>query len=243
MSFTRYAVYYTPPPGALAEFGAKWLGWDIWAGRAVAHPHIPGLPNPIANITAKPHRYGFHATLRPPFRLAPDTTEDDLHAALSTLCAQTEPVLLQALELRRIESFLALVPMGETQPLYDLAARLVQGLDRFRAPPDKAELARRRATGLTPRQEAQLVKWGYPYVMEEFRFHMTLTGPLGAAELDVLRPTLAPMFSRLVPAALRLSDVTLVGEDPSGRFHALHRCALTGHASPCQAEAAQPLKA
>jgi len=243
MSFTRYAVYYTPPPGALAEFGASWLGWDIWAGRPVAHPRVCALPNPVARITETPRRYGFHATLKPPFRLAPGATEDTLYAALSALCSETEPVLLQGLELRQIGSFLALVPMGDTEPLNRLAANIVRGIDRYRAPLDEAELARRRATGLTPRQEAQLVKWGYPYVMEEFRFHMTLTGPLGAAELDVLRPTLAPMLLRLLPAALRISDATLVGEDASGKFHALHRCALTGHPSPCPAATVQHLKA
>ena len=39
-------------------------------------------------------------------------------------------------------------------------------------------------SGLTDRQEALLTQWGYPYVMEEFRFHITLTGALDPAHLD-----------------------------------------------------------
>ena len=40
MKLNRFAVYYTPHRGALAEFGAAWLGWDIASGKSVAHPQL-----------------------------------------------------------------------------------------------------------------------------------------------------------------------------------------------------------
>lgn len=240
MSFKRYAVYYTPPCGALADFGAKWLGWDIWAGRAVPHPTVAGLPKPAASITARPRRYGFHATLKPPFRLAAGFTEACLQDAMHTMCAKIAPVAIQAMELRQIGSFLALTPVGDTGPVDQLAAAMVRGLDRFRARPDEAELEQRRRAGLDPQQEALLQQWGYPYVLDAFRFHMTLSGPMGRTELAALRPALAPILLRLLPGSLRISDVTLVGEDPSGRFHGLHRYALSGKASPCPNAAKPP---
>jgi len=41
-----------------------------------------------------------------------------------------------------------------------------------------AELPCRRQAVLSPAQDALLVRWGYPYVMEYFRFHCSLTGSL-----------------------------------------------------------------
>ena len=57
-----------------------------------------------------------------------------------------------------------------------------------RAPPDEAELARRRQAKLSPRQEANLARWGYPYVFEEWRFHVTLTRRLSPEEREVVLP-------------------------------------------------------
>lgn len=67
MQFRRYGLYYTPRPGALAEFGAAWLGWDPVAGQSMAHPAIDGLPRDISEITASPRKYGLHGTIKPPF--------------------------------------------------------------------------------------------------------------------------------------------------------------------------------
>ncbi len=228
MSFARYAIYYTPPPGAFAEFGAAWLGWDIAAGQARAHPAVRGLPLSLAEITEAPRRYGFHATLKPPFRLAGGLDEDQLFHALAALAAQLSPVTLDGLAIAEIDGFLALVPAGDETAVRQLAAMLVEQLDRFRAPPAGDELDRHRAGGLTPRQETMLQRWGYPFVMNQFRFHMTLTGRLGEPEREAVRHVLTPRVPQLLPSTLRIAEVTLAGEDPQGRFHALHRVALSG---------------
>ena len=225
--FNRYAVYYTPEPGsALAEFGAAWLGWDSAAGASVAHPGVAGLD--VAAITATPRKYGFHGTIKPPFRLAPDFTAQSLQTALAALCATAAPVALTGLRLARLGRFLALVPDGDTGPLATLVARAVQELDPFRAPATEDELVKRRAARLSPAQDALLVRWGYPYVLDEFRFHLTLTGRLEADVAGATEAALAPMLAQLPLQPYRITGLTLLGEDEIGWFHQITRYALTG---------------
>jgi putative phosphonate metabolism protein len=228
MKFTRYAVYFTPLQGPLAAFGAAWLGWDSASGQRMAHPQIEGLPMQVAAITATPRKYGLHATIKPPFRLAEGRTAHDLATALSDLTKRLAPVSLDALDLRRIGGFLALVPQGDTPALNALAAEVVRGLDPLRAPPGAADLARRRASGLTPRQNDLLQHWGYPYVMEEFRFHITLSGKMEAQDLDAVESALAPRLAPLLPRPFPIGHLTLSGEDKDGMFHDIHRYTLAG---------------
>jgi putative phosphonate metabolism protein len=223
MSFTRYAVYYVPPDGALAEFGAAWLGWDVAAGRPASGPDLPGL----GDVTMTPRKYGFHATLKPPFRLRDGVDADALGGAVSDMARSCAPARCAGLELARLGRFLALVPQGDASGLARVAATCVEALDRFRAPPEEAELDRRRKAGLSARQEALLTRWGYPYVMEEFRFHMTLTGRLPVDDIphwtETLRAHLPPL-----PDPFVLDQVALVGEREDGRFELIHRYALAG---------------
>ena len=148
--FMRYAIYYTPPPGPLAEFGAAWTGWDPRAGRRRLHPAVRGLPLPIARITEAPRKYGFHATLKPPFALKAGFDISELHIATEALAASLAPVLLDGLTLARLDGFLALVPKGDTTPIALLAARIVEALDGFRAAPTEADLARRQYDAVDP---------------------------------------------------------------------------------------------
>lgn len=228
MDYTRYAIYFTPAPGPLADFGAAWLGWDIATGTPHAHPDLPDLPLPVEKITRTPRKYGFHATIKPPFRLAPGTQAAALSDALSTLCESVAPVTLDGLRLSQIGRFLALVPEGETDALSALAARVVRDLDPFRAAPTDEELARRRARPLTERQDTMLRDWGYPYVMEEFRFHMTLSGALPPDALEPTFQALSPMVAKVVAHPTRIDRLSLVGEREDGRFETIRDVVLTG---------------
>lgn len=225
-TFKRYAIYYAPSPGALAEFGAAWLGWNLETGTACQHPDMPGLD--VESLTRTPRKYGLHGTVKPPFFLAEGTDFKELSDATQALCADQPRVRLDGLALTRIGGFLALTPLGETAALGGLAAAVVAGLDRFRAPASEAELARRRQARLTDRQEALLTRWGYPYVMEEFRFHITLTGRVPKEEIQALTGRLEPVFTPLLPAPFVISDLCLVGEDGDGKFHLIRRLPLLG---------------
>lgn len=176
----RFSLYYAPQAGsALEAFGAQWLGRDVTSGVAVAQPAIRGLSTEDqASLTAGPRRYGLHGTLKPPFFLAQGQTARGLEQAIETFCQARQNFEIAGFSLRWLGRFLALVPSAPCPALAELAADCVRVFDPFRAPPSDSELARRRAKGLTAPQEALLQRWGYPYVMEEFRFHLTLTAPV-----------------------------------------------------------------
>jgi putative phosphonate metabolism protein len=225
--FARYGVYVVPK-GALYRAGADWLGWDSETGRAAPQPPLDGLPDSPAALTASPRRYGFHGTIKPPFRLAAGTDPTALAAALRAFCATQPAVTLPALAVRRMGGFIALAPAAPCTALTDLAGRVVAALDGFRAPPTEAELARRRKSGLSPRQDALLIRWGYPYVMEDFRFHMTLTGKLPGDAAEAARTVLAAHFAPYLSAPFIIDSLCLMGEDRGGLFHLVDRYTLSG---------------
>ncbi|MEM9523910.1 MAG: DUF1045 domain-containing protein [Pseudomonadota bacterium] len=224
-TWRRYAIYVVPD-GPLGGFGAKWLGWDTINGRPADPPKIDGLPRPISDLTERPRKYGLHGTLKPPFRLAEGTTEAELHHAARAFCAAMPAVKLDGLRLARLGRFLALVPDGPAFELANLASTVVRALDRFRAPPGAAEPGRRDAGKLSRAQQAMLAQWGYPYVMEEFRFHVTLTGALSEKEAETTTAALAPHVMPLLPRPFAIDSLCLCGQDERGRFHLLHRFAL-----------------
>ncbi|MEO1797516.1 MAG: DUF1045 domain-containing protein [Pseudomonadota bacterium] len=223
MRYSRFALYFTCPPGALADAGSAWLGWDIAQGQSVPHP---ATPKEAARLTERPRKYGFHATLKPPFRLAPGANKEGLHDMLRSFAAQQAPMTLPALTVRQIGRFVALVPAAPSPALQDLAAACVTHFESCRAPLTEDDLARRRAGTLSARQEELLVTYGYPYVLDEFRFHMTLTGPLD--EPEPVAAALQTHFAPVVPEPFVIDAVSLCGERDDGRFDAIDRVPLTG---------------
>ncbi|PCH66218.1 MAG: phosphonate metabolism protein [Rhodobacteraceae bacterium] len=228
MSFTRYALYYAPPADTgWTRFATSWLGWDMQAGKMRDHPTLPDLPLAIGEITAAPRKYGLHATIKPPFHLAPGTSRATLENACAELC-QTQPAFpLGPLRLTPLGRFLALCPPA-SPVLSEFAARCVRDLDRFRAPLTPDQLTRRRAARLSPRQEANLTAWGYPYVLDDFRFHITLTGRIAKPDLPGVQHVLEQALIPLIPPGLSFGDLTLTGEDENGQFHLLRRFPLQG---------------
>lgn len=216
----RYAIYYLPPAdSALAKFGAAWLGWDV--DRAVA------LESRAPDLTETPRKYGFHGTLKPPFRLVDGRDRAGLEAGVEALAADMAPVLLEGMALSRLGRFFALTPVGDVAALGALAAACVRELDGFRAPASEAELSRRRAKGLSPTQDAHLLAWGYPYVMDQFRFHLTLTGRVPREALAEAQARIEAALPDL-PEPFDITEIALVGERPDGRFETLQRYALGG---------------
>jgi putative phosphonate metabolism protein len=174
----RYALYFAPAEdSAIWRFGIGWLGRDPVSGAALPQPQVPGLTAAqLAAATESPRNYGFHATLKPPFHLADGTGEADVRAAARAFAAARRAFIAPPVSLQRIGRFQAFALTAPCAEMDGLAADCVSVFDAFRAPPSAAELAKRRARGLTERQERYLQQWGYPYVMEEFRFHMTMLG-------------------------------------------------------------------
>jgi putative phosphonate metabolism protein len=204
--FPRYAVFFAPPSDSLLwELGCRWLGRDARSGGALAQPQPPAASAAsVSEATAAPRLYGFHGTLKPPFALRPGTGVDALHAELTAFAARRQRFALPPLEVAMLSGFLALRPTGASDTLDALARECVTQLDHLRAPALPAELSRRRAAGLSERQEALLVRYGYPYVLDEYRFHLTLTDRLPAEDVRPLREWLAEFFR---PALARHTSV------------------------------------
>lgn len=221
----RFALYYAPEPGPFADAAAAWLGWDLAAGKSVTQPG-PDLPRPLAEITAAPRKYGFHATLKPPFRLADGVSPADLAQATARLATRLAPLELAGLQMVALDGFLALIPRGDQAALQGLAAEVVRDLEPYRAPLTADEITRRRPERLTPRQRDLLAIYGYPYVMEQFQFHLTLSGPLGDDGAAVAKAA-DVHFAGLIPQPFHIGALCLCGEDASGRFHLLRRYALS----------------
>lgn len=219
--FSRYAIYYTPPPGAFAAFGASWLGWDAITGDTRDHPDIAPLPLDISTITKRPRKYGFHATLKPPFHLADAVTEAELRDAIADLTCGLQKVTLEGLALARMGRMLALRPTNENRELNRLAAEIVQKLDRFRSPPDEQEITRRLKPHFSDRHRELLATWGYPYVLDEFRFHMTLTGALRPEYIDAVQTALSKAVLPLIPQPFVINEISLFGEREDGMFQLL----------------------
>ena len=211
----RYAVYYAPPEGSpLHRFGQRWLGRD-GTGADLPDRLIPdGLDSVLVDsLTRTPRRYDFHATLKAPFRLADGAGPDALAAALEAFARARAPVTAPNLRPASLGRFVALVPDGPCPALDALAAECVRHFDRFRAPAPEDELARRRAAGLSPRQEALLGRWGYPYVMDEFRFHFSLTGHLPADQAATVIRALEPELAPLCRDPLSIEGLSLFVQD------------------------------
>lgn len=230
----RHALYFTPPPGsALDRFGAAAIGYDAATGEDVRPLALPGIdPARLHALTADPRRYGFHATLKAPFRLEEGREAAGLAAALKAFAAATPPVAIGRLVPRALGRFIALVPAESSTGLQLLAAECVAAFEAFRAPMSPDERAKRLAAPLSARHLALLDRWGYPYVFEAFRFHMTLTGAIPdeaerAAMLAALRQAHAPLADEPVT----IDAVSLLRQDaPDARFRLVARVPLRGDA-------------
>jgi putative phosphonate metabolism protein len=181
---TRYAIYYAPAAAsALWDKASAWLGRDAYADAPRTRPAFPTLADlDLDALTADPRGYGFHATLKAPFELAADRSETELLAAVGAFAAGLSPFEV-AIAPAALGRFLAFRLQTISPEMDALHGACVRELDGFRAPLSDLDLARRRKAPLTVEQDERLVAWGYPYVFEDFRFHMTLTGQIRDEEL------------------------------------------------------------
>jgi putative phosphonate metabolism protein len=207
----RYAVYFTPPVTSdLWRFASQWLGRDAISGAAVPPPTLRyHSPEALRRVTDGARHYGFHATLKAPFRLATGRSRSDVIRAVAQLARGVRAFTPPPLRVAVLDRFLALVPSDASPDLQGLADACVQNLDFLRAALTEDEIAKRRRAALTPRQDALMLRWGYPYVFEEFRFHMTLTDALPDTALEAARLELGEFLAPIVHEPLRIDAVAI----------------------------------
>lgn len=210
---TRYAIYFCPQPDTpLWRLASAWLGHDAASNRSVSPPERMNLAqDDIDGAIAKAARYGFHATLVAPFELASHRNERELRTAMADFCGR-HSAFTTALEVRRLHNFVALVPVVSDPDLELLAEYCLSAFDGFRAPLSSHDHARRDTPDLDDRQRAHLARWGYPYVLDAFRFHMSLTGALPADSLASVQTALRTLFAQVLQAPVAISGLTLVSQ-------------------------------
>lgn len=244
----RFAIYAAPGTGtADAAAGALRGRAERWLGRAASgDPVAPGVPAgwtraDVDAITVDARRYGFHGTLKPPFRLAAGRTAEELDAAVARFAADRHAVIIPCLTLARLDAFFALIPGAPAKDLAALAADAVTAFDEFRAPATEAELARRNPAALTARQRELLATWGYPYVLDEFRFHLTLTDRVAPPRQPDVETALRDWFGPSLGSAVPVDALALFTEAEPGAPFALRSVHPLRPARPHPVPPARPL--
>ena len=160
--------------------------------------------------------------------LAPGRTEAELVSACDAFAATPRAIPVITPVVGSISGFIAVIPAEPSAELIRLAADCVSEFDAFRAPLTEADRARRNPSRLTPRQREHLDRWGYPYVMDDFRFHMTLTGRVGAERREALLAMLRDRFATLGLSSLAIDRIALFRQDDANsRFRIVRQYAIT----------------
>lgn len=230
----RFAIYYAPGADApLWTKAAEWLGRDSLTGATLAGPLTGTERDALFDRSVSARHYGFHATIKAPMALAAGKSRAELEDALAVFAAESEPVEIGRLKLALIDGFLALIPALQTAELTDFASEAVEAFEPFRALPSAAERERRLKGGhLSERQIELMDRFGYPYVFEQFRFHMTLTDRLPETEREAYTRLASAHFGALAEAETVLDRLVLFHEPEAGApFMRLADFMLTGEAA------------
>jgi len=226
----RYALYYAPKAeSALWHFGSTIIGYDAADGSDHSVPsYATLLADRWRELTAEPRKYGFHATLKAPFHLATGVDEETLRGALRKYSQSTSSALIDGLAVASIGPFIALRPTGDVARLNALASDIVRAFEPFRAPLIAADRERRLKSPLTERQIDYLDRFGYPYVHEEFRFHMTLSGPLHSDDREAMLGILSEACGiQEIQMPEAINRICLFRQDePSSRFRIIDSAEL-----------------
>ena len=232
----RYALYFAEPAtDPLMQLGNAWLGRDTFTGTELPQPEVTGLePARFQELTKDPRRYGFHGTLKAPFSLRGDQSEAALLKACEAFAGEIAPYDIEGLSVNRLGRFLALTPDVEEADLRAFAALCVRRFEPFRAPLSAADIEHRRKAGLGPKLDAYMTEWGYPYIFDEFRFHMTLSNKLeDDGEAALLEDVAEDFFAGVTGKARLCRHFALYAEPERGApFHVHTVFQLTGSVPP-----------
>lgn len=235
----RYALYFAADADdRLMQLGNSWLGRDPFTGTTLPQPQLPGMTSArFQELTTDPRRYGFHGTLKAPFSLAANQTEAGLLDACRSFAGEIAPYEVQGFGVNRLGRFLALTPQAEEPALRAFASLCVRRFEPFRAPLSETDLERRRKSGLSEKHDTYLVRWGYPYIFDEFRFHLTLSNKLeDDTDMERLANAAHEHFSDVTGKKRLCKHVALYTEAERGAPFKVHTVfELSGSTTPTDA--------
>lgn len=227
--YKRYAIYYVPEQSdALLQLADDWFGRSTLTGKPTKRPNIPGLSSKkIQSITKTAARYGFHGTLKAPFRLARSATERKFLEAVAALASDLDAARAIKMSLDYSSGFIAIRPSEEDHALRGIGDLCVIALDIFRAPVNTLERMARIQPKLSQEEAQFLLLWGYPYIFNRFRFHMTLTDPILSREKNKIYTILKDYFETALSAPLNIESICVCGDPGNGQsFDVLQRFSL-----------------
>ena len=148
--------------------------------------------------------------------------------SVSLFAKARTPFVIGRLQISCLGNFLALTEREPSADLAQLAGDIVVEFDKFRAPQTEKEIARRLKSNLSRQQEHLMHRWGYPYVLDEFRFHLTLTGRLRDAEIAGVQHALTLKLMTILTDPITVGDICLCGQRHDERFEIITRFPLGG---------------
>lgn len=187
-------------------------------------------------VVKTPAHYGLHATLKAPFVLARAGVRPSLMRAVASIASSFTPFALPKMQLAWIadhsveqkvavqdgaesqdehemeRGFFALVPEHAGSLLPFLERACVIDLDSFRAPLSSEDMVRRHVN--SERERNYLVMWGYHRVLEDFRFHITLTGSIADMALrERVREVLEKALVHVIDRPLCVDSIVLFRQE------------------------------
>jgi len=228
--YSRYAIYYAPPKESnLEEFGRYWFGWDPINAKSINNKQrinylngfgIKNLKNIDKNVLIA-KKYGFHGTLIPPFKLNKNYSTNTLFKKTEEIAKKLKKFKFYKFKLKKINNFYAFVQNKKNNNINKLSNRLVRELFKFRSPLTKKEIDRRNPSKLSKLQLNILYKWGYPYLMSEFNFHMTLASEVTGNKLYLELKKIERNKEIILNEINNFDKIYIFGENQKGMFENL----------------------
>ena len=234
--YSRYAIYYAPPKESnLEEFGRYWFGWDPLNAKLINNKQrinylngfgIKNLKNIDKNVLIA-KKYGFHGTLIPPFKLNKNYSTNTLFKKTEDIAKKFKKFKFYKFKLKKINNFYAFVQNKKNNNINKLSNRLVRELFKFRSPLTKKEIDRRNPSKLSKFQLNILYKWGYPYLMSEFKFHMTLASEVTGNKLYSELKKIENNKEIILNEINNFDKIYIFGENQKGMFENLENFSLS----------------
>ena len=234
--YSRYAIYYAPPKeSSLEEFGRYWFGWDPLNAKLINNKQrinylnrfgIKNLKNIDKNVLIA-KKYGFHGTLIPPFKLNKNYSTNTLFKKTEDIAKKFKKFKFYKFKLKRINNFYAFVQNKKNSNINKISNRLVKELFKFRSPLTKKEIDKRNPSKLSKLQLNILHKWGYPYLMSEFKFHMTLASEVTGNKLYSELKKIEKKKEIILNEINDFDKIYIFGENQKGMFENLENFSLS----------------